>query len=520
MLAQFSGPEVHWFALSPLLVLTGAAIILLVAGALTPTWPKGCYGGVTALSAVAAGVLAAMNWDDISDGGPRTLVGGAMALDVGAMFITITICIGIGLVALVLDDFVRPNDLDGPELYALTLVAGVGAIVMGSANDLIVLFLGLETMSLAFYILASSQRVKAQSQESGLKYFLLGGFASAFLLYGIALIYGSVGSTNFSEIRATLAGTIRLDSNEALMLAGIALMIVGLAFKVAAAPFHLWTPDVYQGAPTPVTGLMASVGKAAAFAAFVRVLVLTLPAYRDDWRPMVWALAVTTLLAGAVLAVVQTNVKRMLAYSSINHAGFVLVGLEAAAHTAGTSHAGAGVPSIYVYLITYSVLVVGSFAAVGVVAGARDRDTDLGAFRGLGRRRPVVAIALTVFLLAQAGVPFTSGFVAKFGVIRAAVDQGSYVLGVIAMLTAVIAAFLYLRIMAATWLGDDDAAAPAPASVSESVSASEPASGSRPFPVGIPTGCALGLAALFTLAVGIYPSWLLDLAEHTVDFVR
>ena len=201
---------------------------------------------------------------------------------------------------------------------------------MGAANDLIVLFLGLETLSLAFYVLAASYRRKAGSSESGLKYFVLGGFSSAFFLYGIALVYGAVGSTNITTMVGTLTGTIPVERNDTLVLAGVALLLVGLGFKIAAVPFHVWTPDVYQGAPTPVTAFMASVGKVAAFAALLRVLVVALPFYRDDWRPVIWVLAVLSLLVGSILAVVQTDVKRMLAYSSISHAGFILVGVEAA----------------------------------------------------------------------------------------------------------------------------------------------------------------------------------------------
>ena len=290
------------------------------------------------------------------------------------------------LVALVSDDYLVREGMDGPEIYALYLVAATGAVVMGAANDLIVLFLGLETMSLAFYVLAASYRRKAGSSESGIKYFVLGGFSSAFFLYGIALVYGAIGSTNISTIVATLDGTIPVERNDALVLAGVALLLVGLGFKVAAVPFHVWTPDVYEGAPTPVTAFLASVGKVAAFAALLRVFVVALPFYRDDWRPVIWVLAVLSLLVGSFLAVVQTDVKRMLAYSSISHAGFILVGVEAAGHRAGEVDGGLGVPSSLVYLLAYAVLVVGSFAVVALVARAGDGDSSLDAFRGLGRQ--------------------------------------------------------------------------------------------------------------------------------------
>ncbi len=491
------GPEVLWFALSPLLVLVGGALFLLVVGALTPTWPRGAYAFVSATIAGAAGVLAIVNWDDISERGPQTLVAGVLAFDTFAMWSTITITVAVLLVSLLTDRFIRDTPNDGPELYALYLVAATGGIVMASANDLIVLFLGLETLSLAFYVLAASDRRSDASAESGLKYFVLGGFSSAFFLYGIALIYGATGSTNISEMVQALATGIDVD-NDALALAGVALMIVGLGFKVAAAPFHLWTPDVYQGAPSPVTAFMASAGKVAAFGAMLRVLVSGLPFYRDDWQPVIWVLALLSLVVGSFLAIVQTNVKRMLAYSSVSHAGFILVGVEAAAHTAGEADMGLGVASVQLYLLLYAVLVIGSFGVVTVVAGADDASIDT--FQGLAKRKPLLAAAFTVFLLAQAGVPFTSGFVAKFGVIRAAVDVESYAIAIIAMVTAVVAAFLYLRIMVSMWLHDADDDAPA---------VSVPISGA----------IAIGLAATFTIAAGLYPPWLVDLSD-AIQMVR
>ena len=448
-------------------------------------------------------MLSMVLWDDATDEGPSTLVGNALAFDTFAMFVTITICAGLLLLALVFNDYLRREGLDGPELYALMLVAATGGVVMGAANDLIVLFVGLETLSLAFYVLAASYRRKTGSSESGIKYFVLGGFSSAFFLYGIALVYGAVGSTNITDIVATLSGSIPVERNDALVLAGTALLLVGLGFKVAAVPFHVWTPDVYQGAPTPVTALLASIGKVAAFAALMRVFVVALPFYRDDWRPVIWALAVLSLVVGAILAVVQTDVKRMLAYSSINHAGFILVAVEAASYGAGETDSGLGVPSALVYLLAYAVLVVGTFAIVGLVAGRGDEATHLDAFRGLSRRRPAVALALTILLVAQAGVPFTSGFIAKFGVIEASVDEESYLLAVIAMVSTVIAAFVYLRIIVASWMSDED-------------------DDEARQPLAVPLSSALAIAAAvgFTVAVGLFPEWLLSAAEATTQFAR
>jgi NADH-quinone oxidoreductase subunit N len=283
-----------------------------------------------------------------------------------------------------------------------------------------------------------------------------------------------------------------VPSNNGLLLAGIALLLVGFAFKVSLVPFHVWTPDVYQGAPTPITALMGSVGKVAAFAALIRVFMIALPSRIDDWRPAILVLALLTLVVGSVLAVIQTDVKRMLAYSSISHAGFILVGLEAASHI-GHADAQLGATSAMGYLFIYSVLVIGTFAVVSVIAGQGDTATTLDAFKGLGKKRPVLALGMTVLLLAQAGVPLTSGFVAKFGIIRAAVSVESYALAVAAMLAAVIAAFLYLRIMVSMWLSDQ--ADDAPVVVSKSI------------------GLAITLAVATTLVIGILPNLLLEISQ-------
>jgi NADH-quinone oxidoreductase subunit N len=400
--------------------------------------------------------------------------------------------VSVALASLVVNDYLTREGEDGPEVYGLILAAAIGGVVMVSANDLLVLFLGLETLSLSFYLLTASSRSRTQSGEAGLKYFILGGFASAFFLYGVALLFGASGTTNLQTMATVFAGEVTVPANNGLLLAGIALLLVGFAFKVSLVPFHVWTPDVYQGAPTPITALMGSVGKVAAFAALIRVFMIALPSRIDDWRPAVLVLALLTLVVGSVLAVVQTDVKRMLAYSSISHAGFILVGLEAASHI-GHADSHLGISSAMGYLFIYSILVIGTFAVVSVVAGQGDNATMLDEFKGLGKKRPVLALGMTVLLLAQAGVPLTSGFVAKFGIIRAAVSVESYALAVAAMLAAVIAAFLYLRIMVSMWLSEpaDDA----PVSISKSA------------------GLAITLAVAVTLLIGVLPAVLLTVLE-------
>ena len=374
---------------------------------------------------------------------------------------------------------------DGPELYALLLTSAIGALVMASANELIVLFLGLEILSLSLYLLAASNRDREQSQEAGLKYFILGGFSSAFFLYGVALIFGSTGSTKISGISEVLSANISIANTDAMLLVGIGMLLVGLGFKVSAAPFHIWTPDVYEGAPTPVTAFMASAGKVAAFAALMRVLLVGLEQRADDWRPVVWALAILTVFAGSILAVVQTNVKRMLAYSSVSHAGFILVGVEAAGHMSGD-----GLATSMNYLAIYTVLVMGSFAIVLALSGNTDGETSLSDFKGLAKRRPALALAFTVLLFAQAGVPLTAGFVAKFAVIKSAVEADSYVLAIAAMVAAVIGAYLYLRIAVSMWLEE-------PASENE-------------ITVDPAVIIVIAVTVLATLVVGFFPELLLQ----------
>jgi NADH-quinone oxidoreductase subunit N len=362
---------------------------------------------------------------------------------------------------------------------------------MAVANDLIVLFLGLEVLSLALYVLAGFHSRRAASQEASLKYFVLGAFSSALFLYGIALTYGATGSTNLPEIAQFLRTNV-IASN-GVLLGGMGLILVGLGFKVAAVPFHMWTPDVYQGAPTPVTGFMAAAAKCAGFAGLLRVFFSAFHLYSTDWRPLVWMLAVLTIVVGSVLAVVQTDVKRMLAYSSIAHAGYVLVGLQA-----GTER---GIAGSLFYLLAYTFMILGSFAVVTVIGGRGDTRHDLDDYRGMSQTRPLLALAFTVLLLAQAGVPLTSGFLAKFYVIGAAVSAHSYALAIIAMLGAVVSLFFYLRVIVMMYMT-------APEGDTGEVTAPR-----RRLPVPLGITAALAVALAFTIAIGVVPGPVSDFAR-------
>jgi len=500
-LSDSAPPTIDWYALAPYLVLLGGSLVLLLIGALTPRWPRGWYATLTAATAGAAGVVASLQFAALADEQPRALVRGALAHDRFGLLAVVAICVAVVLTCMVASEAATPDAL---EPYALMLTAAVGAAVMVTANDLIVSFLGIEILSISMYVLVASERRRATSLEAGLKYFVLGGFSSAFLLYGIALVYGTTGETNIIRIATVLADEVTLPRNDAMLLAGIALLLVGFAFKTSLVPFHSWSPDVYQGAPTYVTGFMASLGKVAAVVALVRLFVVAFPSRADDWQPAIFVLAVLTLVVGSVLAIVQTDVKRMLAYSSVSHAGFMLVGLEAAGHL-GSPNSSNGTSASLLYVVLYSVLAVGSFAAVSVVSrsaasSAANDGTSLDAFRGIAKLNPAFALGFTALLLAQAGVPLTSGFVAKFGVIRAAVSTESYVLAILAMVSAVIAAYLYLRIMVSMWLSES--AAPAPLSF------------------GHVSRFAVLLSVVVALVLGVVPSVLLRLSDTLTALAR
>ncbi len=501
MLAQLQTPSVDWYALSPLMVLFGGAALLMVISGLLPREPfSGAWAWLTALVGLGTAAVALPQWFDVTgDEGPQAVLARALLIDGFSIFLTVVIAAAVVLAALFTEGFQRREGLEGVEPYVLTLLSASGGWIMAASIDLIVTFLGLEILSIAVYVLAASHLRRSQSQEAGMKYFILGAFSSAFFLYGIALIYGATGSTNLATIfgyASGLGGQGQLpaftDGPPVLFLAGMGLLLVGFGFKIAAVPFHVWTPDVYQGSPSAAVVYMASGVKAAGFAGLLRVFSLAFGPFQDDWAPFIFGLAVLSLLVGAVLAVVQNDVKRMLAYSSIRHAGFILVGVEAASRE--------GVAGALFYLAAYTFMVAGSFGIVAVVGGRGDGRHNLSDYRGLARSQPLLAFSFTVLLLAQAGVPLTAGFFAKFYVLEAAVEAGSWALALVAMISAVIAAFLYLRIIVSMYMTGDDDEAPAPAPRAR---------------LRIPVSAIVGLvmAVGFTIVVGVFPSRVANLAD-------
>ena len=438
--ATIHTPHIDYLSILPVLIMMGGAVLLVVVSSLVrKVLGISISTLVASATSVAALVAAVVQWYHVSAHGPSVTIAGAVAFDGFAVFVQIAVSMAMLLTALVADGYLRREGADGPELHVLALLSASGAMLMGEANDLIVVFLGLEILSIALYVLAASNHKRAESGEAALKYLILGGFSSAIFVYGIALVYGATGSTNLPEIADYLARNF--VASNGVLLAGLALLLVGFGFKVAAVPFHMWSPDVYQGSPSPITGFMAAVAKVGAFAALLRVFMSSFGTLRTDWQPAIWGLAVLSLVVGAVLALSQTDVKRMMAYSSINHAGFILLGVQAATVQ--------GVSASLYYVFTYLFAVVGTFAVITVVARDGDTGHQLADYRGLARRQPVLALAFVVLLLAQLGAPFTTGFLAKFEVVAAAADAHSYALAAVAMASAAIAAFFYLRLAVA-----------------------------------------------------------------------
>jgi NADH-quinone oxidoreductase subunit N len=430
-------PQIRWLAILPELIMLGGAVLLLaVASLVRRPLRLAVATGMTVVIALTAFGFSWWQWADVQSRGPSTAIDHAIALDGFSVLVNVLVTSAVALSALIGDGYLRREGVSGTEYHILALISASGAMIMGAANDLVLIFLGLEILSIALYVLVALNYRRGASGEAGLKYFVLGSFSSAIFVYGIALTYGATGSTNLTQIADFFSRNV--VATNGVLLAGMVLLLVGFAFKVAAVPFHMWTPDVYQGAPSPVTGFMAAVAKAGAFAALLRVFVSTFGTLQSEWRPILYALAVLTLVLGAVFGLVQRDIKRMLAYSSINHAGFVLVGVQAATVQ--------GVSASLYYLFTYTFMVIGSFGIIAVLGRKGDGAHDIAGYRGMARRQPYAALALAILLLAQAGAPFTTGFLAKLQVVQASIDASSVPLAVIAMVTAAVATFFYLRV--------------------------------------------------------------------------
>jgi NADH-quinone oxidoreductase subunit N len=497
--ALMSGGALLALARLDVVVLPGLVILAaLTQLALTVVWrrrPRVLSALLTALGLLATIGAVAWQWITYSENGlvqPQSLLADMVAVDGVALFTRVIVCLA-ALISIPLGwMYLEDRRVHRAEYYPLIIFAAVGMNLLASAADLIMVFIAIEVLSLGLYVLSGFATRDLTSQESAFKYFLLGSFSSAILLYGIALTYGVTGSTNIAEAGRALT----LAGGDALTLVAMALLLVGFAFKTALVPFHMWTPDVYQGAPTPVTGFMAAGTKAAAFAAFVRVFAGAFAPLQWSWVPVIWTLAIITMMAGAILAVVQTDVKRMLGYSAIAHAGYVLIGL--------VSVNASGVGGTMFYLLVYAMMSVGAFGVLSLIERRQRRAVRIEDLRGLWRRNPVPTVMLGLFLFSLAGIPGTAGFMAKLAVFRAGLEAGQVTLVVVAVISSVIAAFFYLRVTVAMIMEDEP-----------SEFASEP-------PAALTLGAQAGLAVTGAVVVllGVLPGTIVDLSTNAASLVR
>jgi NADH-quinone oxidoreductase subunit N len=427
-----------WAPILPLIAVAVAAVVVLMVGVSVPDEDAEGVGWLALVGLAGAFILALM-----MVGQHGLSFGGSIALDNFSIYFELAILITAALTVLMSLDYVGEFKLYAAEYYTLLLFATLGMMLLATAGDLIVIFLGLETMSIAVYVLAGFGRGDPKSSEAALKYFVLGAFSTGFLLYGIALIYGATGSIRLDRIHDALGGPL---VHSPLLLLGLGMMLVGFGFKVAAVPFHMWTPDVYEGAPTPVTAFMAVGVKLGAFAGFLRIFLVHLGPVSEHWSWVLWVIAALTMTAGNLIALVQSNIKRMLAYSAIAHAGYLLVGMTAASAAAGGA--------ILYYLLGYAFTNMGAFAAVVALGRRGEPHEEIADYRGLAVRHPGLAAAMALFLLSLTGVPPLAGFVGKFYVFAAALDAGCVGLVIIAVLNSVISAYYYLSVIVAMYMGE------------------------------------------------------------------
>jgi NADH-quinone oxidoreductase subunit N len=509
-------PDLSLAALAPLLFVFGAACIGVLVEAFGPRESRHPVQVAVALVGTLGGLVTTL----LLAGTREVTAAGALAVDGPGLFLQATIA-GLGALSLLMfaernldparsafvvsaavpAGSIRDRELltvqrVQTEVYPLATFAIGGMMLFVTANDLLIMFVALEVLSLPLYLISGlARRRRLLSQEAAVKYFLLGSFASAFFLYGLALVYGATGSVRLAAVREAVAA----GEADTLLVLGLALLIVGLLFKASVAPFHTWTPDVYQGAPTPVTAFMAACTKVAAFGAILRLLYVAFGTEEWTWRPLVYGVAIVSMVVGAVLGLTQTDLKRMLAYSSVAHAGFLLTGVLGLPSTGDA--AGSGLPAVLFYLLAYGLTTLGAFAVLTLVRSGDGEATHLSQWAGLAQRSPLTAAVMGLFLLALAGIPLTSGFTGKFAVFRAAIDDGAWPLALVALLASAVAAFFYLRVIVLMYF-------------------SEPAVDGPTVGVpGLPTTIVLAVTAAATLVLGIVPGAVLGLADRAAIFV-
>jgi NADH-quinone oxidoreductase subunit N len=472
-------PDISWVVLLPTLLVTGTGFAVLLADLAVTGPDKDGLGWIGLIGLAVAAIASVALWNTAESSFAGTIV-----LDRYAVYFNVLFCVAAGLTLLMSMDYLGTIDLHSGEYYAIVLFATAGMFLMAAANDLIVLFLGLETMSIAAYVLAGIRRRDLRSSEAAMKYFLLGAFATGFLLFGIALLYGAFQTTALGPVARELGASAGLQ--RVLAGGGMALLLVGFAFKIAAVPFHAWAPDVYEGSPTSITAFMAVGVKAAAFAAFVRVFMHAFAVFAAEWSAVLAVLAVATMSLGNLAALRQTNIKRLLAYSSIAHAGYLLVGM-----VAGTAAAGAAV--LY-YLLAYTLMNTGAFAVVIALGKRGEANESLDDFDGVGVRHPLLGFCMTVFMLSLAGIPALAGFTGKFYLFSAAVQEGYVWLAIVGVLNSVVSMYYYGGVLMRMFMADGGVEVQGTAH--------------RPYLAATLVATAAG-----TVYLGIFPSWAFELAH-------
>ncbi len=501
---QFTLPDVNLALIAPELIVCVMGVVVMLVDAFTRPAQRWVTGALSLGGLFVAAVSVIWLWQFWS--GPVQAFNGMIVLDELRLGFTIVFLIVSALTILISMVWVKNERLPAGEFHSLLMFATAGMMFMASGGDLVVIFLGLEILSIATYVMAGFRRSDVRSNEASLKYFILGSLASAFLLYGIALTYGATattaglpGTTNISEIARRLNDA----QYPALLFAGAAMMLVGFGFKIATAPFHIWTPDVYEGAPTPVTAFMAAGPKASGFAAFARVFVFGFPfvvattsktiggEVHHAWLAALMVLAILTMTVGNVVAIVQNNVKRMLAYSSIAHAGYALVGVIAAGAAPDLEQRNAAIVAVIFYLLTYALMNLGAFAVVQLISRTDDRRTEVEDYNGIGFKAPALAFVLSLFLLSLLGMPLTAGFMGKILVFRAALDRGYVPLVVIGVLNTAVSAYYYLRLIIVMFFRERTTAWSSP-----------------PVPASIAVALAITLAGV--LYLGLFPGRVIN----------
>ena len=476
-------PEIDLYLIAPEIIISAFGFLVLIIDVFSPKGQRKGYLGVFCLIGIILSFLFALSqMGFVKSGFEGMYLSDGYALFFKLIFLIIafmTILISIG--------YTQREGIEFGEYYALILFATLGMMLMAGGTHLIVIFLGLETMSVSIYILAGMMREDRRSAEAALKYFLLGAFATGFLLYGMALIYGATGSFYLKDIASYIASKSLLKSPMLLM--SLVFLTVGFGFKIASVPFHMWTPDVYEGAPTSITAFMATGVKAAGFSAFVRVFFSALPGFRPDWTSIMWLIALATMTVGNIVAISQTNIKRMLAYSSIAHAGYILV-----AFVAGNDLGTAG---ILFYLMAYAFMNLGAFTCVILLGKKGEENTLINDYAGIGFKYPLLAASMTIFLLSMAGIPPLSGFMAKFYVFSAAVKSKFYWLVILGVLNSAISVYYYLRVTVLMYFREPE----------------REITGLEFSPASV---LALILAVIGTLYMGIFPANVLSLAQRSI----